>query len=159
MEFQLGLNWSGLSRVSGSVFGAPLALETIIAFFVESTFLGLWIFGRDRLNWWVHLALIWVVTLTAYLSAYFVLVATGWLQRPVGFEMVDGMARLTDAGALLTYRPARRIGPGFGGSSVAEQRVASWEPWTRPRTLHQRPMRTCCARPGGSTGSWSGTTG
>jgi cytochrome d ubiquinol oxidase subunit I len=101
MEFQFGLNWSGLSRVSGSVFGAPLALETIIAFFVESTFLGLWIFGWDRLNRWVHLALIWVVTLTAYLSAYFVLVANGWLQRPVGFEMVDGAARLTDAGALL----------------------------------------------------------
>jgi cytochrome d ubiquinol oxidase subunit I len=101
MEFQFGLNWSGLSRVSGSVFGAPLALETIVAFFVESTFLGLWIFGWDRLNRWVHLALIWVVTLTAYLSAYFVLVANGWLQRPVGFEMVDGTARLTDAGALL----------------------------------------------------------
>ncbi|MCP9976964.1 cytochrome ubiquinol oxidase subunit I [Actinomadura madurae] len=101
MEFQFGLNWSGLSRVTGNVFGAPLALETIVAFFVESTFLGLWIFGWDRLNRWVHLALIWVVTLTAYLSAYFVLVANGWMQRPVGFEMVDGAARLTDAGALL----------------------------------------------------------
>lgn len=98
MEFQFGLNWSGLSRVTGNVFGAPLALETIVAFFVESTFLGLWIFGWDRLNRWVHLALIWVVTLTAYLSAYFVLVANGWMQRPVGFEMVDGAARLTDAG-------------------------------------------------------------
>lgn len=102
MEFQFGLNWAGMSRVTGGVFGAPLALETIVAFFVESTFLGLWIFGWDRLNRWLHLALIWVVTLTAYLSAYFVLVANGWLQRPVGFEMVDGAARLTDAGALLT---------------------------------------------------------
>nr|WP_121436262.1 cytochrome ubiquinol oxidase subunit I [Actinomadura pelletieri] len=101
MEFQIGLNWSGMSRVTGSVFGAPLALETIVAFFVESTFLGLWIFGWDRLNRWVHLVLIWVVTLTAYLSAYFVLVANGWLQRPVGYEMVDGVARLTDVGALL----------------------------------------------------------
>lgn len=101
MEFQIGMNWSGMSRVTGGVFGAPLALETIVAFFVESTFLGLWIFGWDRLNRWAHLALIWVVTLTAYLSAYFVLVANGWLQRPVGFEMVDGAARLTDAGALL----------------------------------------------------------
>ncbi|MEU8801911.1 cytochrome ubiquinol oxidase subunit I [Spirillospora sp. NPDC048819] len=101
MEFQFGLNWAGMSRVTGGVFGAPLALETIVAFFVESTFLGLWIFGWDRLNRWVHLSLIWVVTLTAYLSAYFVLVANGWLQRPVGFEMVDGTARLTDVGALL----------------------------------------------------------
>ena len=102
MEFQFGLNWAGMTRVTGGVFGAPLALETIVAFFVESTFLGLWIFGWDRLNRWVHLGLIWVVTLTAYLSAYFVLVANGWLQRPVGFEMVDGAARLTDPVALLT---------------------------------------------------------
>lgn len=102
MEFQFGLNWSGMSRMVGGVFGAPLAMETIVAFFIESTFLGLWIFGWDRLNRWVHLGLIWVVTLTAYLSAYFVLVANGWLQRPVGYEMVDGVARLTDAGALLT---------------------------------------------------------
>jgi cytochrome d ubiquinol oxidase subunit I len=101
MEFQFGLNWAGMSRMTGGVFGAPLALETIGAFFVESTFLGLWIFGWDRLNRWVHLGLIWVVTLTAYLSAYFVLVANGWLQRPVGYEMRDGAARLTDAGALL----------------------------------------------------------
>ncbi|WP_428993810.1 cytochrome ubiquinol oxidase subunit I [Actinomadura verrucosospora] len=101
MEFQFGLNWAGMSRMTGGVFGAPLALETIGAFFVEATFLGLWIFGWDRLNRWVHLALIWVVTLTAYLSAYFVLVANGWLQRPVGYEMRDGAARLTDAGALL----------------------------------------------------------
>ncbi|GAA2148567.1 cytochrome ubiquinol oxidase subunit I [Actinomadura napierensis] len=101
MEFQFGLNWAGMSRMTGGVFGAPLALETIGAFFVESTFLGLWIFGWDRLNRWVHLALIWVVTLTAYLSAYFVLVANGWLQRPVGYEMRDGSARLTDVGALL----------------------------------------------------------
>jgi cytochrome d ubiquinol oxidase subunit I len=101
MEFQFGLNWAGMSRMTGGVFGAPLALETIGAFFVESTFLGLWIFGWERLNRWVHLALIWVVTVTAYLSAYFVLVANGWLQRPVGYEMRDGQARLTDAGALL----------------------------------------------------------
>ncbi|WP_407924507.1 cytochrome ubiquinol oxidase subunit I [Actinomadura physcomitrii] len=101
MEFQFGLNWAGMSRLTGGVFGAPLALETIGAFFVESTFLGLWIFGWNRLNRWVHLGLIWVVTLTAYLSAYFVLVANGWMQRPVGYEVRDGAARLTDAGALL----------------------------------------------------------
>ncbi|WP_131739525.1 cytochrome ubiquinol oxidase subunit I [Actinomadura roseirufa] len=101
MEFQFGLNWAGMSRTVGGVFGAPLALETVVAFFVESTFLGLWIFGWERLNRWLHLTLIWVVTLTAYLSAYFVLVANGWLQRPVGYEMRDGHARLTDVGALL----------------------------------------------------------
>ncbi|WP_433338663.1 cytochrome ubiquinol oxidase subunit I [Spirillospora sp. CA-294931] len=101
MEFQFGLNWGGMSRVVGEVFGVPLALETVAAFFVESTFLGLWIFGWDRLNRWLHLVLIWVVALTAYCSAYFVLVANGWLQRPVGYVMRDGTARLTDLGALL----------------------------------------------------------
>ncbi|WP_067472814.1 cytochrome ubiquinol oxidase subunit I [Actinomadura hibisca] len=102
MEFQFGVNWGGMSAVTGEVFGAPLAMETIAAFFVESTFLGLWIFGWDRLNRWVHLGLIWVVAVTAYLSAYFILVANGWLQRPVGFVLEDGRARLTDLGALLT---------------------------------------------------------
>ncbi|MFI0356313.1 cytochrome ubiquinol oxidase subunit I [Actinomadura sp. 9N407] len=102
MEFQFGMNWGGTAELTGGVFGAPLAMETVAAFFVESTFLGLWIFGWDRLNRWVHLALIWVVTFTAYLSAYFILVANGWMQRPVGYEMRDGTAHLTDLGALLT---------------------------------------------------------
>lgn len=102
MEFQFGLNWGGMTKVTGGVFGAPLAMETVVAFFVEATFLGLWIFGWGRLNRWVHLTLIWIVTLTAYLSAFFVLVANGWLQRPVGYEMVNGTARLTDLGAVLS---------------------------------------------------------
>ncbi|MFD0853215.1 cytochrome ubiquinol oxidase subunit I, partial [Actinomadura adrarensis] len=101
MEFQIGTHWSGMSALVGPVFGAPLAMETVAAFFVESTFLGLWIFGWDRVNRWVHLGLIWVVTLTAYASAYFVLVANGWMQRPVGYEMRDGVAHLTDWGAVL----------------------------------------------------------
>jgi cytochrome d ubiquinol oxidase subunit I len=101
MEFQIGTHWSGMSSLVGPVFGAPLAMETVAAFFVESTFLGLWIFGWDRVNRWVHLGLIWVVTLTAYASAYFVLVANGWMQRPVGYEMRDGVAHLTDWGAVL----------------------------------------------------------
>ncbi|GAA1523691.1 cytochrome ubiquinol oxidase subunit I [Actinomadura kijaniata] len=106
MEFQFGLNWGGMSSLVGEVFGAPLAMETIAAFFIESTFLGLWIFGWDRLNRWVHLGLIWVVTLTAYASAYFILVANGWLQRPVGHVMEGGSARLVDVGALLGNPPA-----------------------------------------------------
>lgn len=61
MEFQFGLNWSGLTDFAGDIFGAPLAMEALVAFFLESTFLGLWIFGWNRLNKWVHLALIWVV--------------------------------------------------------------------------------------------------
>ncbi|GLZ35754.1 cytochrome ubiquinol oxidase subunit I [Lentzea sp. NBRC 105346] len=102
MEFQFGLNWSGLASYAGDVFGAPLALETLIAFFLESTFLGLWIFGWGRLNRWVHLALIWLTALTAYASAFWIMAANGFLQHPVGYEERDGVLRLVDFGALLT---------------------------------------------------------
>ncbi|MEN3533913.1 cytochrome ubiquinol oxidase subunit I [Microbispora sp. ZYX-F-249] len=102
MEFQFGLAWSGLSEYAGNVFGAPLALETIVAFFAESTFLGMWIFGWGRLPKAVHVTLIWLVTLTAYASAYWIMVANGFLQHPVGHEVRDGVARLTDFGAMLT---------------------------------------------------------
>ena len=102
MELQLALNWSGLNDVFGHVFSAPLAVETVAAFFTESTFLGLWIFGWDRMNRWLHLACFGVVTLTAYLSAFWVLVSNGFLKNPVGFEMRDGVAVLTDPAALVT---------------------------------------------------------
>ncbi|PRY46795.1 cytochrome ubiquinol oxidase subunit I [Umezawaea tangerina] len=101
MEFQFGLNWSGLSTYAGDVFGAPLAIETLVAFFLESTFLGLWIFGWDRLGRWAHLALIWAVTVTAYASAFWVMVANGFLQHPVGYREQGGVLRLTDLGALV----------------------------------------------------------
>ncbi|WP_433414195.1 cytochrome ubiquinol oxidase subunit I [Microtetraspora malaysiensis] len=101
MEFQFGLNWGGLSEVAGNVFGAPLALETLIAFFVEATFLGMWIFGWNRLPKWIHLALIWLVAVAAYASALWILAANAFLQNPVGHEMRDGRAYLTDFGALL----------------------------------------------------------
>lgn len=102
MEFQFGLSWSGLTHFAGNVFGASLAMETLIAFFIESTFLGLWIFGWDRLNRWAHLALIWIVTLTAYASAYWILVSNGFLQNPVGHEVDGDHLRLSDIGAVLT---------------------------------------------------------
>jgi len=101
MEFQFGTNWSGLLEMTGEVFGVPLAMETIGAFFIESTFLGLWIFGWDRFSRWAHLALIWVVALTAYASAFFILVTNGWMRNPVGHVMEDGHARLADFGAIL----------------------------------------------------------
>lgn len=102
MEFQFGLNWSGLSRYVGNVFGAPLAIETLLAFVLESTFLGMWIFGWHRLRRGVHLTLLWGVALTAYASAFWVMVGNAWLQHPVGYEIRDGVAHLTDFGALLT---------------------------------------------------------
>lgn len=102
MEFQIGLGWAGLTHFAGNVLGASLAMETLVAFFVESTFLGLWIFGWDRLNRWAHLAAIWIVTLTAYASAYWILVANGFMQNPVGATPGDDGLRLTDAAAVLT---------------------------------------------------------
>lgn len=102
MEFQFGLNWSGLSHYAGDVFGAPLAMETLIAFFLESTFLGLWIFGWHRLPKWWHVACIWLVTLTAYASAFWVMVANSFLQHPAGSVEQGGRLVLHDFGALLT---------------------------------------------------------
>lgn len=102
MEFQFGMNWTGLSRVAGPVFGAPLAIETIVAFFAEATFLGLWIFGWGRLPKYLHLALFWLVTLTAYASAYWIMVANGFMQHPMGAALRDGAARITDLTAMAT---------------------------------------------------------
>lgn len=102
MEFQFGMDWSGLSHFAGNTFGSTLALETVIAFFLEATFLGLWIFGWGRLNRWVHLATIWIVTLTAYASAYFILVTNGFLHDPAGYAQHGASLRLTDPAALLT---------------------------------------------------------
>lgn len=102
MEFQFGLNWTGVSRVAGQVFGAPLTLETIVAFFAEATFLGMWVFGWNILPRTVHLVLFYLVTVTAYGSAYFVMVSNGFLQHPVGYRMSGKTAILTDFGAVLT---------------------------------------------------------
>ncbi|WP_184372222.1 cytochrome ubiquinol oxidase subunit I [Nocardiopsis metallicus] len=102
MELQLALNWSGLHEMFGYTFAAPLAIETMTAFFIESTFLGLWIFGWDRMGRWAHLFCFTVVTVTAYSSAWWVLISNGFLRHPVGFTMVDGVAHLTDPVALMT---------------------------------------------------------
>ncbi len=101
MEFQFGMNWSGLTQAAGNVFGAPLALETLVAFFVEATFLGMWIFGWNRLPKWAHLALIWLVAVAAYVSALWILAANAFLQHPVGYAARDGVVVLTDLKALL----------------------------------------------------------
>src|SRR5579862_6825721 len=86
-EFQFGMNWSIYSRYVGNIFGAPLAMEGLLAFFLESTFLGLWIFGWGRLSPRVHLATAWLVAFGTALSAYFILVANSWMQHPVGYAI------------------------------------------------------------------------
>ncbi|MCW2639051.1 MAG: cytochrome ubiquinol oxidase subunit [Dactylosporangium sp.] len=102
-EFQFGMNWSEYSRFVGDVFGPPLALEGIVAFFLESTFLGVWIFGWDRLPKALHLASIWLASIGGILSAYFILAANSWMQHPVGhrFNPATNRAELTDFGAVL----------------------------------------------------------
>jgi cytochrome d ubiquinol oxidase subunit I len=103
-EFQFGMNWSAYSRFVGDIFGVPLAIEGLLAFFLESTFLGLWIFGWDRLPKRVHLATIWLASIGTILSAYFILAANSWMQHPVGyrFNPATGRAELTDFAAVLT---------------------------------------------------------
>lgn len=86
-EFQFGMNWSTYSRFVGDIFGAPLAMEGLLAFFLESTFLGLWIFGWDRLPKKLHLATIWLAATGTLLSAYFILAANSWMQHPVAFTI------------------------------------------------------------------------
>jgi cytochrome d ubiquinol oxidase subunit I len=85
-EFQFGMNWSVYSRFVGGVFGAPLAMEGLLAFFLESTFLGLWLFGWNRLGKRMHLATIWAVAIGSMLSAMFILIANSWMQHPVGYK-------------------------------------------------------------------------
>jgi cytochrome bd ubiquinol oxidase subunit I len=101
-EFEFGMNWSVYSEYVGDVFGAPLAIEGLAAFMLEATFLGLWIFGWNRLPPRLHLATLWIAVLGTWLSGYFILVANSWMQHPVGYEIVNGRAQLTSVWALLT---------------------------------------------------------
>ena len=101
-EFQFGMNWGAYSRLVGNIFGAPLAMEGLAAFFLESTFLGLWLFGWDKLPRRIHLLTIWAVSLGSALSAAFILAANSWMQHPVGYTMVNGKPQLNDIWALFT---------------------------------------------------------
>ncbi len=105
-EFQFGMAWSEYSRFVGDVFGAPLAMEALLAFFVESTFLGLWIFGWKKLPARIHLACLWTAVLGSVLSAYFIIVANSWMQHPVGVKMVNGRPQMVDAWAVFTNNTA-----------------------------------------------------
>ena len=102
MEFQFGMNWSEYSRFVGDIFGVPLAIEALVAFFLESTFLGIWLFGWDLLPKGVHAVTIWLVAIASNISAFWILVANSWMQQPVGYALRNGRAELTDFGALIT---------------------------------------------------------
>lgn len=101
-EFQFGMNWSEYSRFMGDIFGVPLALEALTAFYLESVFIGLWLFGWDRLSRKTHLACIWLVAFASNLSALWILIANSFMQAPVGYVLRNGRAEMTDFFALLT---------------------------------------------------------
>jgi hypothetical protein len=105
-EFQFGMDWSDYSRFVGDVFGAPLAVEGLLAFFLESTFLGLWIFGWDRLPGRAHASCMWAVHIGTLFSSYFILAANSWMQHPVGFRYnpETGRAEMSDFWAVMTNK-------------------------------------------------------
>lgn len=100
-EFQFGMNWSEYSRFVGDIFGAPLAIEALLAFFLESVFLGVWIFGWDKLSKGLHALAIWLVAIAANVSALWILIANSFMQEPVGYAIRNGRAEMTDFFSLL----------------------------------------------------------
>jgi cytochrome d ubiquinol oxidase subunit I len=132
-EFQFGMNWSSYSRFVGDIFGAPLAIEGLLAFFLESTFLGLWIFGWDRLSRRIHLATIWIVAIATAISAFIILAANSWMQHPVGYavnqaagraELKDFLAVLTNVTALITF--PHTIAAAFMTTGALVTGIALW---------------------------------
>src|SRR3954449_4875907 len=95
------MNWSEYSRFVGNIFGVPLALEVLMAFFLESTFIGLWWFGKDRLPAWVRLASIWLVAIGTQISAFWIILANAWMHHPVGYRIENGQALLTSFSAVV----------------------------------------------------------
>lgn len=102
MEFQFGMNWAEYSKYVGDIFGAPLAIEATMAFFLESVFIGVWIFGWDKISKKAHALSIWLVAIATNLSALWILLANGWMQNPVGYVLRNNRAEMVDFGALLT---------------------------------------------------------
>ena len=131
MEFQFGMNWAEYSKYVGDIFGVPLAIEATVAFFLESTFIGLWIFGWNRVSKKVHALAIWIVALASNLSALWILLANGWMQHPVGFvlrnnraEMVDFMAVITSPYGWLKF--AHTVLGGYVVGAFFVMGIAAW---------------------------------
>src|SRR5689334_8598684 len=126
------MNWGAYSRLVGNVFGAPLAMEGLGAFFLESVFLGLWLFGWDKLSRRVHLATIWAVAFGSAFSALFILAANSWMQHPVGYTMVNGKPQLNDIWALFTnpvfiWGYAKVLFASWTTGAVVMLAVAAWQ--------------------------------
>jgi cytochrome bd ubiquinol oxidase subunit I len=157
-EFQFGMNWSDYSRFVGDIFGAPLAIEALLAFFLESTFLGLWLFGWGRIPERLHASFIWLVHIGTVLSAYFILAANSFMQNPVGYEIneANGRAELTDFAAVLTNPVQLVTFPHVlaaaymtGGAFVLA--FAVWHLWRQGTPRADKPMYRRAAR----LGAWT----
>ncbi|MCV7226736.1 cytochrome ubiquinol oxidase subunit I [Mycolicibacterium komossense] len=160
-EFQFGMNWSEYSRFVGDIFGAPLAMEGLVAFFFESTFIGLWIFGWTRLPKLVHLACIWVVAIAVNASAFFIISANSFMQHPVGatFNPETGRAELTSIMALFTNNTglaafSHAVGGAFLTAGAFVAAICAW--WmVRSRTADgQSGDAATIYRPGTILGCW-----
>jgi len=131
LEFQFGMNWAEYSKYVGDIFGAPLAIEATVAFFMESVFIGVWIFGWNKVSKKMHAISIWLVAIATNLSALWILLANGWMQHPVGFvlrngraEMVDFMAMVTNPYGLLKF--GHQIVSGYTVAAFFVMGVSAW---------------------------------
>lgn len=130
-EFQFGMNWSQYSRFVGDIFGAPLAIEALLAFFLESTFLGIWIFGWDKLSKRMHCASIWLVAIGSNISALWILIANSFMQVPKGFVIENGKAVMNDFLAVLTnqhvwWQFPHVISAGLATASFFVMAISAW---------------------------------
>jgi cytochrome d ubiquinol oxidase subunit I len=152
-EFQFGMNWSDYSRFVGDVFGAPLAIEALLAFFLESTFIGLWIFGWDKLPRGLHAGCMWVVHLGTLASSWFILAANSWMQHPVGyrFNAETGRAELTDFWAVMANKVQVAAFPHVIGAAymTGAAFVVGVSAWLLVRGRHEdRPLHRSSIRLG-----------
>lgn len=144
LEFQFGMNWAEYSKYVGDIFGAPLAIEATVAFFLESTFIGLWIFGWKKLSPRMHAATIWIVAIAANLSALWILLANGWMQKPVGYVIRNGRAEMVDFMAMVTSSSAwtKFFHTVFSGYVVAAFFVMGISAWHILRKSNLRFFKT-----------------
>lgn len=135
-EFHFGMNWSGYARFMGDIFGAPLALDSLLGFYLESVFLGLWIFGWEKLSRGLHLAAIWLVAIGALISAFWILTANSFMQNPVGYAIENGRAVMTDFWALasnpnLPYQFLHVLSAGISTAGFIVLGFSAWHLWKK----------------------------